>query len=77
MFETLSDRFNNAFRNLSGRGTITEDNVREVMQEEFICFDPADLEESHLPVLARKAVERREDFVEAVTGKETVRLSLQ
>ncbi len=50
---------------------------REVMQEEFICFDPADLEESHLPVLARKAVERREDFVEAVTGKETVRLSLQ
>ncbi len=33
MFETLTDKFNDAFRKLSGRGRITEANVREAMDE--------------------------------------------
>ena len=33
MFETLTDKFNDAFRKLSGRGRITQANVREAMDE--------------------------------------------
>jgi signal recognition particle subunit SRP54 len=33
MFGTLSDRFSTVFRNLSGRGKITESNVREAMDD--------------------------------------------
>lgn len=33
MFETLTERFNEAFKKMSGRGRITEENVREVMGE--------------------------------------------
>jgi signal recognition particle subunit SRP54 len=33
MLETLSDKFNTVFRKLSGRGRISEDNVREAMRE--------------------------------------------
>ncbi len=33
MFSTLSDRFTDAFRKLSGRGRISEENVREAMTE--------------------------------------------
>lgn len=33
MFETLSDRLNTTFKKLSGRGRITEDNVRDAMRE--------------------------------------------
>jgi signal recognition particle subunit SRP54 len=48
MFETLSDRFNNALRNLSGRGRITEDNVRESMREVRTALLEADV---HLDVV--------------------------
>ncbi len=47
MFESLSDRFNTAFRNLSGRGRITEDNVRESMGEVRTALLEADV---HLEV---------------------------
>ena len=33
MFETLTDRLNTTFRSLSGRGRISEDNVKEAMRE--------------------------------------------
>ena len=33
MFETLTDRLNNTFRKLSGRGRISEENIREAMSE--------------------------------------------
>ncbi|MCH2144405.1 MAG: signal recognition particle protein [Phycisphaerales bacterium] len=33
MFETLSNRLNTAFRSLSGRGRISEENVRDAMKE--------------------------------------------
>jgi len=50
MFETLSDRFNDAFRKLSGRGTITEDNVREAMRDVRTALLEADV---HLDVVSR------------------------
>ncbi len=48
MFETLSDRFNDAFRSLSGRGRISEDNVREAMREVRTALLEADV---HLDVV--------------------------
>ncbi|MDG2095396.1 MAG: signal recognition particle receptor subunit alpha, partial [Phycisphaerales bacterium] len=33
MFNALSDRFSNTFRNLSGRGRLSESNIREAMEE--------------------------------------------
>ena len=43
MLETLSDRFNTAFRSLSGRGRISEANVRESMQEVRTALLEADV----------------------------------
>ncbi|MCZ6834188.1 MAG: signal recognition particle protein [Planctomycetota bacterium] len=48
MFENLSDRFNAAFRNLSGRGRISEDNVQEAMREVRTALLEADV---HLDVV--------------------------
>ena len=43
MFESLSDRFGTLFRNLSGRGRITEDNVRDAMREVRTALLEADV----------------------------------
>lgn len=43
MFERLSERLNTAFRNLSGRGRITEENVREAMAEVRTALLEADV----------------------------------
>ena len=43
MFDTLSDRFNSAFRKLSGQGTISESNVREAMREVRTALLEADV----------------------------------
>ena len=48
MFETLSDRLGSAFRNLSGRGRITESNVRDSMGEVRTALLEADV---HLDVV--------------------------
>ncbi|MCZ6735779.1 MAG: signal recognition particle receptor subunit alpha, partial [Planctomycetota bacterium] len=48
MFETLSERFNSTFRNLSGRGRISEENVREAMREVRTALLEADV---HLEVV--------------------------
>jgi signal recognition particle subunit SRP54 len=43
MFNNLSDRFNDVFRKLSGRGKITESNVREAMDEVRTALLEADV----------------------------------
>ncbi len=43
MFATLSDRFSSAFRNLTGRGRINEENVREAMSEVRTALLEADV----------------------------------
>ena len=48
MFENLSDRFNSAFRNLSGRGRITESNIEDAMREVRTALLEADV---HLEVV--------------------------
>ncbi len=48
MFDSLTDRFNDVFRNLRGRGKISEDNVREVMRDVRTALLEADV---HLDVV--------------------------
>jgi adenylate kinase len=49
---------------------------RQLMKKLFICFDPADLEESHLLHHAHKAAEEGSYFVEAIALGRKVRLDL-
>jgi hypothetical protein len=49
---------------------------RKVMKQYFICFDPGDLEESYLPLKARKASEKGLDYVEVTALGRKVRLDL-
>ena len=53
------------------------DEFRREMKKYFTCFDPGDLEESHLPHYAHKAVQEGRDFVEVQSLGQTVRLGLQ
>ena len=46
MFESLTDRLGSALRNLSGRGRISESNVREVMGEVRTALLEADVQQS-------------------------------
>src|SRR3982751_4838913 len=43
MLETLTDKFNSVFRNLSGRGRISEENIREAMREVRTALLEADV----------------------------------
>ncbi len=43
MFETLTDKFSGLFRNLSGRGRISEENVRDAMREVRTALLEADV----------------------------------
>jgi signal recognition particle subunit SRP54 len=45
MFESLTDRLGSALRNLSGRGRISESNVREVMGEVRTALLEADVQQ--------------------------------
>jgi signal recognition particle subunit SRP54 len=58
MFETLSERFQNALRNLSGRGRITEDNVTDAMRDVRTALLEADV---HLDVVKRFCAEVLQD----------------
>jgi signal recognition particle subunit SRP54 len=60
MFDTLTDRFNSALRNLSGRGRITEDNVRDAMREVRTALLEADV---HLDVVKKFCDEVVEEAV--------------
>src|SRR3982751_2931814 len=43
MLESLTDKFNSVFRNLSGRGRISEENIREAMREVRTALLEADV----------------------------------
>src|SRR5881394_3072393 len=43
MFDTLTDKFNGIFRSLSGRGRISEENIREAMREVRTALLEADV----------------------------------
>src|SRR5438552_7366496 len=43
MFDALTERFNNVFRSLSGRGKISEENIRESMREVRTALLEADV----------------------------------
>jgi signal recognition particle subunit SRP54 len=60
MFETLSDRFGNLFRNLSGRGRITEENVRDAMREVRTALLEADV---HIDVVKKFVDDVTQDAV--------------
>ena len=60
MLDALSDRFNAAFRGLSGRGRISESNVREAMQEVRTALLEADV---HLDVVKKFCAEVIEDAI--------------
>ena len=50
---------------------------RARMKESFICFDPGDLEEAHLPTLARQAREQGLRQVEVTAGDERAVLDVE
>ncbi len=52
------------------------DEFRSRMKRSFICFDPGDLEEAHLPALARQARQQGLDFIEVAALNQPVRLSV-
>src|SRR5580698_6843090 len=43
MFDALSDKFSGVFRSLSGRGRISEENIREAMREVRTALLEADV----------------------------------
>jgi len=49
---------------------------RHKMKQSFICFDPGDLEESYLPLKAKRASEKGLDYVEVTVLGRKVRLDL-
>jgi adenylate kinase len=53
------------------------DEFRHLMKRFFVCFDPADLEESLLPQHAKKAAKKDLDFVELTALGRNVRLELE
>ena len=44
MFDSLTDRLSTAFRNISGRGAISESNVRDALEEIRTALLEADVE---------------------------------
>ncbi len=50
---------------------------RQRMKESFICFDPGDLEEAYLPVVARQAREQGLDSIEVAVVDQPVRLDVE
>ena len=53
------------------------DEFRRLTKQQFICFDPGDLEESYLPQKARRASREGLDYVEVTALGRKVRLDLQ
>ncbi len=50
---------------------------RRTMKESFICFDPGDLEEAHLPLVARQARDNQHPTIEAMVADQPVRLDTE
>ena len=66
MFEALTNKFNDLFRNLSGRGKISEENVREAMQEVRTALLEADV---NFNVVKKFC----EDVVQKAVGQEVIK----
>lgn len=66
MFESLSDRFHETFRKLSGRGRISEDNVRDAMREVRTALLEADV---HLDVVKKFC----DEVVQEALGQEVTK----
>ncbi|MCD6365811.1 MAG: signal recognition particle receptor subunit alpha, partial [Planctomycetes bacterium] len=65
MFEALSDKFTGVFRKLSGRGRITEQNVRDAMREVRTALLEADV---HYQVVQKFC----DDVVKKALGREVI-----
>jgi hypothetical protein len=50
---------------------------RERLKQSLICFDPGDLEEAYLPLVARQARVQKSEFVEVRAAGEPVRLNIE
>jgi hypothetical protein len=59
--------------------TVTKeiDEFRRRMKQSFICFDPGDLEEAHLPLVARQARAEGLDSIEAMVADHPVLLDVE
>ncbi len=66
MFDTLSERFNDVFRKVRGRGRISEENVREVMRDVRTALLEADV---HLDVVK----EFTRDVTDRAIGEEVIK----
>lgn len=64
---------------VTGLSDVTEqiNDFRAMMHELFICFDPADLEESDLPALAREARQDGLHYVELLAAGQKIRLDVE
>src|SRR5919112_704512 len=58
MFDTLTDKFSGVFRSLSGRGKISEENIRESMREVRTALLEADVNYQVVKEFADKVVEK-------------------
>lgn len=65
MFEALTNKFNDVFRKMSGRGRISEDNVREAMREVRTSLLEADV---HYEVVKKFC----DDVIEKAIGQEVI-----
>jgi adenylate kinase len=50
---------------------------RGLMKEYFICFDPGDLEETYLPLYAKKAIQEGSGYIEVTMMSKPCRLDLE
>jgi len=66
MFEALTDRFGDVFRRLSGRGRITEENVREAMAEVRTALLEADVHQEVVKSFT-------ENVVKAAVGRDVTK----
>src|SRR3954447_4118103 len=58
MFDALTDKFSNVFRSLSGRGKISEENIRESMKEVRTALLEADVNFNVVKEFTDKVVEK-------------------
>ena len=58
MFDTLTDKFSSVFRSLSGRGKISEENIRESMREVRTALLEADVNYQVVKEFTEKVVEK-------------------
>lgn len=66
MLTTLSDKFNGVFRNLSGRGRISEENIREALREVRTALLEAD-------VSFKVVKDFTESIIEKAIGREVIK----